>query len=81
MVNALLQEGVLIDDESKNYQSNLKINPEFDFYELLIESISYRFKDMEKALKPFEGLLKDKKIKMDFKMEKDKFVATLGLSD
>ncbi|MGI0034008.1 MAG: hypothetical protein ACRD97_12165 [Nitrososphaeraceae archaeon] len=81
MINSLIQERVLIDDKSKNYQSNLKINPEFDFYSLLMESIYYQFKGMEKVLKPFEPLIKNKKIKIDFKRQKNQFQAILDLSD
>jgi hypothetical protein len=82
MINALLQEGILIDPSTKTYQSTLKINPRFDFYRLLLDTIYYKMEGVTKALEPlkgFERLIKDKKVKMDIKMDKkpDKFVLTV----
>jgi hypothetical protein len=69
MINALLQEEILIDEKTKRYQSNLKINPRFDFYRLLFDAIHYQLQDLQKVLKPFEDLIKDKKVKVDFRMD------------
>jgi hypothetical protein len=76
MINALLQEEILIDDKTKSYESNLKVNPSFDFYRLLLDAIRYRLEDLKKALEPFEKIIKDKKVKVEEK-DKDTFEVTL----
>ena len=76
MINALLQEEILIDENTKNYESNLKINPGFDFYGLLLDAIKYQLQDLKKALEPFEDLIKDKKVKVE-KKDKHTFEVTL----
>jgi hypothetical protein len=80
-IDALLQVAILIDPKTKNYQSNLKINPRFDLYRLVFDSIYYQLQDMQEALKPFESLINSKKFKLDFKIgkdkDKDKFEVTL----
>jgi len=82
MINALLQEEILIDPKTKNYEPNLKINPHFDFYRLLVDSIYYEMEGMEKtlrSLKAFEHLVKNKIVKMDVKIDKgpEKIVLTV----
>lgn len=69
MINALHQEGVIDIEKRKNYLTSLKINPNFDFYSLLIESFWHHFKEVKFTFEPYlTGLLKDKK-------ELDKFDA------
>jgi tetratricopeptide (TPR) repeat protein len=72
MINALLQEEILIDKKTKNYESNLKINPKFDFSRLLLDAIHFQLQDLQNALKPFEKIIKDKKVKVDFKRDEEK---------
>jgi hypothetical protein len=74
MINALLQEGILLDEQTKNYQSNLNINPKFDFYGLLVESLRLQYFDFDKILEPFKHLIKNKKLKMHFDVDEDRNV-------
>jgi hypothetical protein len=74
MINALRQEGILLDGKTANYESNLKINPEFDFHGLLVEALRLQYNGMDKILEWLQPLIKDKKLKMEFKLDKDKNV-------
>jgi len=80
MINALLQEKILIDQKTKNYQSNLKINPQFDFFRLLIDAIYYKMTGIEKVLKPFETVFEGINTKVESKMDKGKYEFKITLS-
>ena len=74
MINALLQEGILLDEKTKNYESKLKVHPLFDFHGLLVEALRLQYYGMDKILDGLRPLLKNKKIKMEFKLDDDKNV-------
>jgi len=78
MINALLQERILLDEKTKNYESRLKVNPEFDFEGLLIEALQVQYNGMEKILESLQPLIKNKNLKMEFKWDKDKIHITFG---
>lgn len=71
MIDALLDMEILIDPSNRRYQSTLEINPEFNFYGLLLDAIYYKIQDVVKALKPLE-LIKDGQFKVETRMDKEK---------
>ena len=54
MINVLLQERALIDDDSIPFQSNLKINSDFDFRELWAELFVSEHLKIKKKLDPLK---------------------------
>ena len=57
MINVLLQERALIDDDSKPFQSNLKINPNFDFRELWAELLVSEHSKVNQKLEPLKQFI------------------------
>jgi hypothetical protein len=70
MIDRLLDAEILIDPSTRHYQSTLKINPQFNFYQLLIDAIYYKMKDVANSLKPLEQI-KDSEFKVETKKVKD----------
>jgi hypothetical protein len=54
MINHLLQEGVLVDDSNRSYQSVLKVNPNYDLSGLVDQILYSEFTELNEKLKPFK---------------------------
>lgn len=61
MIDTLYQEGVIDIKKTKQYLTRVSINPDFDFKDLLIDSIKYHVNEIEKASKSYRELVRDKK--------------------
>jgi len=69
LLTFFLEEGILLEKQRRNkYAHNLVVNKDFDYQGLFEELILYYFNYMEESLKPFESLIKNKKIK--YKIDK-----------
>lgn len=70
IINTLLQEGLLLEEGVMNYQSNLKINPKYDFFELWAEMLYSEHSKINEKLKPLKYFIGADKLKRFSKDDK-----------
>jgi hypothetical protein len=79
LINYLLQLGMLIDNKTMNYQSNLSINKQYDFDNLLSEILNSELQEMRKKLERLTQFA-DRTPKMD-KVLKMELKHLIGISE
>jgi len=57
MISALLQEGVLTEEKIMNYRSKLKINSEYNFYELWAQLLVSEHSKINEKLRPLKHFI------------------------
>jgi hypothetical protein len=77
IIDRLVEEGILIDNKTPNYQSNLRINENYDFFQLLNTLLYRQYSELCERLEPLAQFTKNKKLKMNFKKEKEKILKSV----
>jgi hypothetical protein len=76
----LLQEGILLEKKRRNtYFHDLVVNKNYHFEALLAEIFKGHVEEIKESLKPFETLIKDKKIKINYKMDEKELSLSISI--